>query len=624
MISYETTTGTDLHNLRMGTSDAGVQISFGSFSGSRPCSVALNNASGSNCIYTGVGKNATNDICPTFPQAFAEAPTALATPQAGTYWFGDALASTNAITRLDFYTNKKYTSTSALSVGGHYIAIGKYGSTDIGTALNDVRAYWNGDHDIRIPVDDSTAIQISSGSLSKSGTFAAMNSTLYRASINPAKNFSNAFSSTPKVFISPSMKCREWDNDTKFSHPYWFGGVTADSTRITQLDAYTNKSIGSKTIYGRYIAIGLCANNVSGWTQVPVSLTKGGNGGYVLRFGNAEGMQLAFGEIHFNDRKIQKQLNDATSANIYTAYKEAPAYKNNEPMYFVKAFSESPSTVVMTNMACRHNDANGKAVFDHPYWFGDAASDAVCIMNLDLYTNNKYTTDQDVYAKYLAAGCFSASADEGAKVIRNALTWMNEKHKDALYNDQWPDNVSFSNIPIGQAILMDYTAMKGLIGKSGAQISFNSAGKPLDKDGNVNSINGWCSEFASVMAENAGIDEAVFPREPSVSKFKDSLGNHYCTPVMESDKSLSGTFQGNIVPAVGDLLFTQGTEAGHTCLVINANGSYVYTIEGNRKDPNESSNGELYHIVRRDRRRIKGTPEGDNRTILAIGSINWN
>ena len=590
--------------LRLGSENAGIQLSFGYFSHSRPCSVALN---GNDTVYTGKCQSDGEDpMFKKFPTEFSEAPLAVATPYVGKYWFGDVAATATTLSRVDFFMNEKHTKSNKISVGGNYIVIGKYGSTDaaeISAALatDDVRAYWKeGSNVIRILVPGlDYAIQLISGSISGTGSFTQMNSSLYRATIKMAdtETYSEVFSGYPVMVVTPSMKCRAWNSADTFAHPYWFGGVNADQTHIEELDVYSNSALSSQSIYGRYIAVGRSSATVTDWTEVPVSLEYDTDThAYALRFGNEEGgVQLAFGEINFSDRKIQKPLNDVTS-NIYTAFKEAPAYDaeqrtdGQQKMYFPRAFCESPSTMIVAAQPCRDTDDK---TFLHPYWFGDAASDAVSIFNTDLYTNAQFKTDQDVYAKYLAVGRYSAKADWARDFILKALSYKGVKKIDG-------DS-------IGNYFLKRY---EDLTGKQQTNV-------------------GWCSEFASVTLNDAkAADGMPYPYRASVLAFTkkfsasktdpqlyiaveksvdgektivfepatvdDTLNesNHYgrvrssdgkdfrfsCTEISSTPAQVSAHAS---MPETGDLIFFDTSAACHTGIVINTNGSRVFTVEGN-------------------------------------------
>ena len=83
----------------------------------------------------------------------------------------------------------------------------------------------------------------------------------------------------------------------------------------------------------------------------------------------------------------------------------------------------------------------------------------------------------------------------------------------------------------------------------------------------------WCSEFVSWCAKKSGYNDSVFPKfagaDQGAAWFK--------------SKNL---FQGrNYTPNVGDVLFTGGSEASHTALVVgvDSNGT-IHTIEGNVGD----------------------------------------
>ena len=620
--------------LRLGSENAGIQLSFGYFSHSRPCSVALN---GNSTVYTGKCQSDGEDpMFNQFPTEFSEAPLAVATPYVGKYWFGDVAATATTLSRVDFFMNEKHTKSNMVSIGGNYIAIGKYGSTDaakISAALatDDVRAYWKeGSTAIRILVPGlDYAIQLISGSISSTGTFSKMNSSLYRTTIKMTgtDTYSEAFSGYPVMVVTPSMKCRTWKSADTFAHPYWFGGVNADQTHIEELDVYSNSALNSQSIYGRYIAIGRSSAAVTGWTKVPVSLEYDSTTqAYALRFGNEEGgVQLAFGEINFKDRKIQKPLNDVAS-NIYTAFKEAPKYKSDEALYFPKAFCESPSTMIVAAQPCRDTDDK---TFLHPYWFGDAASDAVSIFNTDLYTNAQFKTDQDVYAKYLAAGKYTAKSDWARDFILKALSYKGSDTVDSK--------------DIKTYFLDRYDAI------------FNHT---RTSDG------GWCSEFASVtLHDGKDGDGNTYPNATTVKGFARELSRngasdpktqlyvaadentHFFPAVRDAEvnskskyifggtktnaagekvnlqfscTALSESAGDSVEPEIGDLIFFNESAACHTGIVVNVNGSYVFTVEGNVDEKHTGMGSKEVNTVLHVRRRLTGT---NRRKLVGIGKL---
>lgn len=604
------------HSLRMGGSN-GVQICFGSFSGNRPCTIGLNNV---DTIYTGVTKkddSTDNGTLQDFAEDFGSNPFIMAAPTVSDCWYGDILAEDKSHpTRLDFY---RHSSKSSVAVDGKYLAIGAIKSTFPSGTLSDVTAYWNGANTVRIVAEglDGT-VQICSGSISNTGTFASLGNNIYCTSIKASKDFEETFASNtvPVVLTSPSMKCRKWGDDDTFTHPYWFGGVTASNSVITSLNVYTNKSISKQSIYGRYIAIGLANNNVSGWTKVSVSLSTGSRGEYVLRFNDdasGSGMQIAFGNISYGDRKIQKALNG--SSNIYTAYKEAPAYTDEAIMYFSKAFSESPSTILVPAARCR----TASKTFANPYWCGDAASDAVSIFDLDIYTNYKFTTAQSVEVKYLAAGQYTAKSDWARDFILNALSYKNKTHVNGR--------------EIGEYIVQKY---KGFTGSN-------------EDDGSA-----WCSEFASVTLHDGKNDTAKsYPHHIAVRGFVEDFSGNTKTPVEATqfyllnkslefvaatkDKTLNESSDymyggirnsdgkdlrfsctlvsggATVEPEIGDLIFFAESESCHTGIVINKNGSYIFTVEGNVT--NDDGDKAVLHL------RKKITATKGSGCIAGIGKV---
>ena len=342
--------------------------------------------------------------------------------------------------------------------------------------------------------------------------------------------------------------------------------------------------------------------------------------------------QLAFGDFGFGDREIFTTLNGVDST-IYTAFKKAPAYDASkrtldaQKMYFPRAFCESPSTMVMMSNAV---DA---PTFKNSHWFGDAASDAVSMFNVDFYTNKKFNSLRNVQGKYLAVGRYSAKSDWARDFILKALSYKNTS--------------GFGKISPQEHFLDRYDEI------------FNHKRK---------SDNGWCSEFASVVLHEsmqASINEYPYstyvkgfiqqfsypdPERPAYDDKKVSSGTSkfYLGTYNQKDKttafhvgkidssynentyySYGGTTDaGNdlhfsctelgikdVTPQIGDLIFFGDSHACHTGIVINTNGSYVFTVEGNVSEDQIGIGTGTDHRVYHGRRKISASKTKDGRMV---------
>ena len=316
-------------------------------------------------------------------------------------------------------------------------------------------------------------------------------------------------------------------------------------------------------------------------------------------------------------------------STIYTAFKKAPAYNASkrtldaQKMYFPRAFCESPSTMIVAAQPCRDTDDK---TFLHPYWFGDAASDAVSIFNTDLYTNKAFTTDQDVYAKYLAVGRYSAKADWARDFILKALSYKGADTVDSK--------------KIKPYFLDRYDEI------------FNHKRK---------SDNGWCSEFASVtLHESKTGDGNTYPNASTVKGFARELSRngasdpktqlyvaadentHFFPAVRDAQvnseskyifggtktnaagekvnlqfscTALSESASDSVKPEIGDLIFFGHSKSCHTGIVINVNGSHIFTVEGNVSEKQIGIGTGTEHRVYHGRRKISANEANDGRMV---------
>ena len=293
--------------------------------------------------------------------------------------------------------------------------------------------------------------------------------------------------------------------------------------------------------------------------------------------------------------------------------------------------------MIVAAQPCRDTDDK---TFLHPYWFGDAASDAVSIFNTDLDTNAQFKTDQDVYAKYLAAGKYTAKSDWARDFILKALSYKGDATVDST--------------DIQTYFLDRYDEI------------FNHT---RTSDG------GWCSEFASVVlheAMQAPINEYPYstyvkrfiqqfsypdPKRPAYDdkKVSSSTSKFYLGTYDQKDKttafhvgkidssynentyySYGGTTDaGNdlhfsctelgikdVTPQIGDLIFFGHSKSCRTGIVINVNGSHIFTVEGNVSEKQIGIGTGTDHRVYHGRRKISADSSDTNKDrVVGIGDV---
>lgn len=594
----------------------GVQICTGKVTTKRPASKQLN---GNSSIYTGYDTNVA-----TFANEFGSVPVVMVAPKGANYWLGDAMASTSAITRIDFYTNARFAQAdndNRLEVTFEYMAIGNAGSIPSGmTSYDAYPKYKSGEECIQIPYSSTAGIQICSGTFKTSGAVTISSQVNGKSNIYTlrtdvvADDFPCAFAGTPKLFASPSLPCRTWKKTSTFDHSYWFGTTSADTNGISVIKqrVFSNYNV-KKVIYGRYIAIGTYNPSSSTGSWVDGSATyesdsdilpnNSSNVAYSLRVGGSSaGVQIAFGNFERTGSDVSKALNGEST--IYNGYER-------DICGFNRSFDGSPSTIITPNYACRDSSDN----YVHPYWFGDAVSSTIGIVNMDMYTNKSISSGH-IYGKYISMGAYSAESDKLYKFLKEAQVCVDVKTVD---NYNW-NGTLYDDLPIAKVIMYEYW--------SKVSPDKENIHQPPAK---TTSVPGWCSEFASVMAIRANIDEKYFPRAASTDDFQDALKTQYYTPEViynttTKENELTGYFVNSnnerVTPEPGNLMFTAGQGAGHTCIVVNVNGSYVYTIEGNRGGDDNPMN----NYPRGDRRRIKGSQETGHNEIIGLGrvDIKWD
>lgn len=314
------------------------------------------------------------------------------------------------------------------------------------------------------------------------------------------------------------------------------------------------------------------------------------------------------------------------NSTIYTAFKKSPAYNasdrtaGDQKMYFPRAFCESPSTMVMMSKAV------DTSTFDNAHWFGDAASDAVSMFNVDFYTNKKFNSLRNVQGKYLAVGRYSAKSDWAQAFILEALSY---KGKDTMPTDDVA-NPDTDDSKIGNYFLRRYQ-------------------KLFNHKSSKNS--GWCSEFAAVtLHDSKDGDKGFYPHNSYVKGFVGDLSSRARFFVAKSDNSgfLPATqdaicdtssaykfggvskktgkdlsfsctpISSGVQPEIGDLIFFANTHTCHTGIVINVNGSYVFTVEGNVDEQQVHVGTKKVNTVLHVRRRLTGTNRNE---LVGIGKL---
>lgn len=271
-------------------------------------------------------------------------------------------------------------------------------------------------------------------------------------------------------------------------------------------------------------------------------------------------------------------------------------------------------------------------VFYH-FASGDAASDAVSIFNTDLYTNDAFTTDQDVYAKYLAAGKYTAKSDWARPFILKALSYKGtstfgkdtpKKHfldlYDAIFNHtRTSDNgwcSEFASVVLHesmQAPINEYpysTYVKRFI----QQFSYPDPKRPAYDDTKVNSST---SKFYLATYDQSHDATAFHVGKIDSSYNENTYYSYGGTTSSGNNLEFSCTELGikDVTPQIGDLIFFGDSHACHTGIVINTNGSYVFTVEGNVSEKQIGIGTGTDHRVYHGRRKISASKTKDGRMV---------
>ena len=279
---------------------------------------------------------------------------------------------------------------------------------------------------------------------------------------------------------------------------------------------------------------------------------------------------------------------------------------------FPEAFAEKPKVVMVA------------AGSESPMWIGKVTADIAGLKDVTIYR----PTSGGTYCNtaYIAVGRIDGSDATGAKVLSKGLPFvgLEKVGTDTL-------ETYFLN---RYAELMGETAQ---------------------------TETGWCSEFASVCAIEAGIPDTTFPRfkgGPNGSKFFSDIGCFYIRQgTGKNAKFVKATVTNNsksgyaftvasptqeYTPKAGDVLWTcqQDTFSAsdnypsHTALVTSVerdttdDSPYyrIYTLEGNlpvyQDGNNSSSDDALYRTVERRLRDIAGSKATGNK-VYAIGRVSY-
>lgn len=277
---------------------------------------------------------------------------------------------------------------------------------------------------------------------------------------------------------------------------------------------------------------------------------------------------------------------------------------------FPEAFAEKPKVVMVA------------AGSESPMWIGKVTADIAGLKDVTIYR----PTSGGTYCNtaYIAVGRIDGSDATGAKVLSKGLPFvgLEKVGTDTL-------ETYFLN---HYAELMGETAQ---------------------------TETGWCSEFASVCAIEAGIPDTTFPRfkgGPNGSKYFSDIGCFYIrqgtgknakfVKATVTDNSKSGysfTIASPVqeyTPKAGDVLWTcvqdtfsaSSNYPSHTALVTSVEKDLsasdpeynIYTLEGNlpvyADGQNSSSDDSLYRTVERRLRNIAGSKATGNK-VFAIGRV---
>lgn len=277
---------------------------------------------------------------------------------------------------------------------------------------------------------------------------------------------------------------------------------------------------------------------------------------------------------------------------------------------FPEAFSETPKVMVMPTGS------------ESPMWMGKVVADLAGLQDLTIYRPNSKGTYCSV--GYIAVGRIDGTNATAAKVLSKGLPFCAQQK-------------------VGSDTLETYFLNRY------AELTGETA----------QTETGWCSEFASVCAIEAGIPDTTFPRFKggvNGSKYFSDLGCFYVRQgTGKNAKFVKATVTNNTksgyaftiasptqeyTPKAGDVLWTcsgdtfstSGNYPAHTALVTSvdrdttADTPYynIYTLEGNLPvygdGANTSSDDALYRTVERRLRDIAGSKATGNK-VFAIGRV---
>ncbi len=293
--------------------------------------------------------------------------------------------------------------------------------------------------------------------------------------------------------------------------------------------------------------------------------------------------------------------------------------------------------MIVAAQPCRDTDDK---TFLHPYWFGDAVSDAVSIFNTDLYTNAQFKTDQDVYAKYLAVGRYSAKADWARDFILKALSYKgaetvdSKKIKtyfldryDAIFNHTRTSDggwcSEFASVVLHEAMqapINEYpysTYVKRFI----QQFSYPDPKRPAYDDKKVSSST---SKFYLGTYDQKAKTTAFHVGKIDSSYNENTYYSYGGTTDAGNDLHFSCTELGikDVTPQIGDLIFFGHSKSCRTGIVINVNGSHIFTVEGNVSEKQIGIGTGTDHRVYHGRRKISADSSDTNKDrVVGIGDV---
>lgn len=238
-----------------------------------------------------------------------------------------------------------------------------------------------------------------------------------------------------------------------------------------------------------------------------------------------------------------------------------------------------------------------------------------------------------MYAKYLAVGRYSAKSDWARDFILKALSYKGM------------DKFTVGNVStdIGPYFLKEYARIfdptHSLSGGWCSEFASVTLHESKTGDGNTYPNAGTVKGFARELSRNGASDPKTqlyvaadenthfFPavRDAEVnSKSKYIFGGTKTNAAGEkvnlqfSCTALSESASDSVEPEIGDLIFFNESTSCHTGIVINVNGSYVFTVEGNVSYHDVEQGTDTTKRVLHARRKRLGT---NRKKLVGIGKL---